>query len=113
MRRFIPEAYSSDMEEPHRPTLSGQSRFRHRGRVGREKDSRGSPVQVWAAWFPCGESPRSSIQGFPLDGLRLSARRQSLGGNSIGENFCRGDLNVDGRAITWDLRYRSTFHVTL
>ena len=88
------------------------------GRGGCEKDSRGSPVQVWATWFPRGESPRSSIQGFPLEGLRLSAKRQSpfeleLAGNSIGENFCRGDLNLDGHAITWDLRYRSTFHVTL
>ena len=88
------------------------------GRGDCEKDSRGSPVQVWATWFPRGESPRSSIQGFPLEGLRLSAKRQSpfeleLAGNSIGENFCRGDLNLDGHAITWDLRYRSTFHVTL
>jgi len=88
------------------------------GRSGCVGDSRGSPVQVWATWFPRGESPRSFIQGFPLDGLRLSARRQSpfqleVARNSIGETFCRGDLNVDGHAITWDLRYRSTFHVTL
>ncbi|HKH97776.1 MAG TPA: hypothetical protein VJ999_01605 [Candidatus Sulfotelmatobacter sp.] len=31
----------------------------------------------------------------------------------IEENSCRGTLRVDGHTITWDLRYRSTFGVTL
>ena len=88
------------------------------GRGGCMEDSRGMPVQVWATWFPCGESARSYIQGFPLEGLRLSAKGRSpfqlaVPGNSVGENFCHGDLNVDGHTIAWELRYCSTFHVTL
>jgi hypothetical protein len=78
----------------------------------------GLPVQVWATWFPRDGKPQSFIQGFPLEGLDLSARRQNpfrfrSGKNEIGENSCRGALEVDGHAISWELRWRSTFHVTL
>jgi len=76
------------------------------------------PVQVWATWFPRDGKPQSFIQGFPLEGLDLSTRGQNpfhlrLGKNEIGENFCRGDLAVDGHRVFWDMQYRSTFHVTL
>ena len=62
--------------------------------------------------------PQSFIQGFPLEGLDLSARKQNpfhfrSGKNEIGENFCRGALEVDGHTISWELRWRSTFHVTI
>jgi hypothetical protein len=76
------------------------------------------PVQVWATWFPAGGKPQNFIQGFPLEGLDISRRGQSpfrfrMGENSIEEDSCRGSLNVDGHAIAWNLRYRSTFAVTL
>ena len=36
-----------------------------------------------------------------------------IGDNGIEEDSCQGTLQVDGHAITWNLRYRSTFRVTL
>ena len=79
---------------------------------------RGMPVQVWATWFPVGGKPESFIQGFALEGLEISRRGQSpfyfrVAGNEIGEGSCRGSLEVDGNAVAWNLRYRSTFRVTL
>jgi hypothetical protein len=76
------------------------------------------PVQVWATWFPRDGTPQSFIQGFALDDLELSARRQTpfhfrIGNNSVEENSCRGALQVSGHTISWDLHYRSTFRVTL
>jgi hypothetical protein len=88
------------------------------GRGGCANDPRGKPVQVWATWFPRDEKPQSFIQGFPLEEMRVSARKQNpfhfqVGNNEIGEDFCRGTLQADGHAISWDLRYRSAFRVTL
>lgn len=88
------------------------------GRGGCAGDSRGSPVQVWATWFPAEGKPQSFIQGFPLQGLELSPRRQTpfrfaVGANAIAEDSCRGDLQVDGHEVSWDLRYASTFRTTL
>ncbi len=88
------------------------------GRRGCPGDARALPVQVWASWFPRDGKPQSFIQGFPVDGLDLSARSHNpfhfrSGKNEIGENFCRGALDVDGHTISWDLRWRSTFHITL
>ncbi len=53
-----------------------------------------------------------------MEGLDLSARGQNpfqfrIGNNEIGENSCRGALEVEGHALSWDIRYRSTFRVTL
>ncbi len=53
-----------------------------------------------------------------MDGLNLSSRRQNpfhfqIGNNEIGESCCQGALDVEGRAISWDLQYRSAFRVTL
>ncbi len=88
------------------------------GRGGCPGDPRGIPVQVWATWFPQGGKPQSFIQGFPLEELDLSARRQNpfhfrTGNSAIGESSCRGTLEVEGHAISWDLQYRSAFRVTL
>ena len=88
------------------------------GRRGCADDPRGMPVQIWATWFPVDGKPQSFIQGFPLKGLDLSARRQDpfhfrIGNNEIGEGFCRGALEIGGQALSWDIHYRSTFRVTL
>jgi hypothetical protein len=88
------------------------------GRGGCPGDSRGMPVQVWAAWFPRDDKPLSFIRGFPLHGLNLSARGRNpflfcIGDNAIEETSCRGKLALDGHTISWDLRYRSTFRLTL
>jgi hypothetical protein len=76
------------------------------------------PVQVWATWFPVGGTPQSFIQGFALPGLDISDRRQSpfhfrIGDNDIGEDSCKGSLQVDGHSVSWNLRYHSTFRATL
>jgi hypothetical protein len=88
------------------------------GRNGCVVDSRGMPVQVWATWFPRDGKPQSFIQGFAAADLDLSVRGQNpfhfrSAGNEIGEGFCRGKLQVDGRTISWDLRWHSNFRVTL
>ena len=88
------------------------------GRDGCSGGPSGMPVQVWATWFPRDAKPQSFIQGFPHERLKLSARGRNpfhLGSaeNEIGEDFCRGNLSVDGHKICWDLQYGSTFHVTL
>jgi len=88
------------------------------GRSGCAGDPGGMPVQVWATWFPQDGKPQSFIQGFPLEGLDLSARRQNpfrfrIGNHEIGESSCRGALAVGGHAISWDLHYCSAFRVTL
>ena len=88
------------------------------GRGGCPEHPRGMPVQVWATWFPPEGKPQTFIQGFSLQGLELSTRGQSpfqfrTGNNAIGENSCRGALEVEGHTISWDLHYHSTFRVTL
>jgi hypothetical protein len=88
------------------------------GRDGCAGNSRGMPVQVWATWFPRHGKPLSFIQGFPLDSLELSRKGRTpfyfgVNGNGIEEDCCRGALDVDGHAISWNLQYRSTFRVTL
>jgi hypothetical protein len=88
------------------------------GRGGCPEDPRGMPVQVWASWFPREGKPQSFIQGFPLQGLELSARGQSpfyfrIGNNMIDDRSCSGALEVEGRSISWDLHYHSTFRLTL
>jgi len=88
------------------------------GRDGCPQDAGGMPVQVWATWFPSEGKPRSFIQGFPLRELEISPRGQSpfhfkAGENAIDETSCCGAIDGGGCAISWDLRYRSTFRVTL
>jgi len=88
------------------------------GRGGCAGNLRGMPVQVWATWFPAGGVPQTLIQGFPLAGLDIRRRGQSpfhfrIGDNRIEEESCRGSLEGDGHGISWNLRYRSTFRVTL
>ncbi len=88
------------------------------GRGGCAENSQGKPVQVWATWFPAGGKPQSFIQGFPLGGLELTGRGEApfhfrTGGNGIEEDCCRGALEVDGHAVSWNLQYQSSFRVTL
>jgi len=88
------------------------------GRDGCSGDVRGHAVQVWATWFPQNGKPQTFIQGFNSTSLDLSARGQNpfhlrIGDNQISQSACRGALQVDGHAISWDLQYRSTFRVTL
>ncbi len=88
------------------------------GRGGCAGNPRGLPVQVWATWFPAGGNPQSFIQGFPLGGVDLSRKGQTpfhfrVHGNGMDEDSCQGALQVEGHAISWNLRHRSTFRVTL
>lgn len=88
------------------------------GRGGCASNPLGMPVQVWATWFPRDGRPQSFIQGYTMDGLRLSPKGRdpfhfAIADNSIDEDSCRGQLRVDGHDISWELRYRSTFRVTL
>jgi hypothetical protein len=88
------------------------------GRGGCSGNIQSKAVQVWASWFPAGGTPQNFIQGYSLDQLDLSSRGQApfhfkAGDNTIEEDSCRGNLKIDGHQITWNLRYRSTFHVTL
>jgi hypothetical protein len=88
------------------------------GRGGCPADSRGMPVQVWATWFPALGKPETFMQHMPLSELQISERNKSpfrlaAGQNEIGEGYCRGDVDVEGHRISWDLQYRSTFRVTL
>ena len=88
------------------------------GRKGCVDNPLGMPVQVWATWFPRDARPQSFIQGFPLQEFQLSAKGQdpfhfAIADNAIDENSCRGRLNVGGHKILWELRYSSSFHVTL
>jgi hypothetical protein len=113
------------------------------GRGGCASNAQGQPVQVWATWFPREGKPETWIQGFSLERLRsngegssgsglnnagsrnagsgsvgLSKRGASpffleMGENRIGENECRGRIEVGGQRICWDLRYRASFRVEL
>jgi len=88
------------------------------GRLGCPGNPQGMPVQVWATYFPLEGKPQSFIRGFPLHDLHISSRKQSpfyfrVDSSGIEENSCRGALEVDGRQISWDLQYHSTFRVTL
>ena len=88
------------------------------GRGGCPGNPQAQPAQVWATWFPANGRPESFIQGFPLQELALSRKGQAplhfrIGDNQIEEDSCRGALQIDGHEITWNLRCRSTFRVTL
>jgi hypothetical protein len=103
------------------------------GRGGCAGDAQGQPVQVWATWFPREGKPETWIQGFSIESLRssgpgsgnaglsnvgLSERGASpffleIGENRIGENECRGCIDVGSQKIRWDLRYRSSFRTEL
>ena len=76
-----------------------------------------APVQVWATWFPRGGQPETFIQEFPVEALQVSERGGPFfleaGPNRIEHDSCRGALEVRGRRLSWDLRYRSNFGTTL
>lgn len=88
------------------------------GRGGCIQNPQGSPVQVWATFFPREAKPLSFIHGFPLTGLELSPRHRSpfrlaVAGNVITEDSCCGRLQAGGHEVNWELRYASTFQVTI
>jgi len=88
------------------------------GHSGCANSPQGKPVQVWATWFPVGATPRSFILGFSLSELNLSGKGQcpfhfEAGENEIGEDYCRGALNVEGHHLKWNLHYQSNFKVIL
>lgn len=88
------------------------------GRDGCPGNPMGMPVQIWATWFPRDDKAQSFIQGLPLHVLDLRARKQRpfhfrSAKNAIDEDACRGRLEVDGHKISWDIKYVSTFRVTL
>src|SRR5258708_4303968 len=63
-----------------------------------------SGVVFGKARFRC---PRSGNAGFGVRGA--SPFFLEIGENRIGEDECRGRIEVGGQRICWDLRYRSTF----
>jgi hypothetical protein len=88
------------------------------GRGGCSTNRLGMPVQIWATWFPPHGKPESFIQGFPLDGFRLSAKGQSpfhfaIADNNIDQDSCHGHVKANGHEVSWDLHYSSTFRVIL
>lgn len=88
------------------------------GRGGCAGSPQGMPVQLWATWFPAGGVPQSFIQGHPSSAMNIFRKQQApfrfqIGDSEIGEDYCRGTLEVNGHRLSWNLQYRSTFHVTL
>jgi len=88
------------------------------GRDGGSTENKKMPVQIWATFFSRDTKPQTFIQGFPSDKLELSQRHQlpfqfRAAENAIDENSCRGNLSIDGHSISWNLRNRSNFGVTL
>jgi hypothetical protein len=88
------------------------------GNDGCNAEPAGMPVQVWATWFPREGKPQTFIQGYPAEALELSARGKlpfhlRVAENGIEEDACWGDLHVDGHAISWKLRNRSSFGLVL
>ena len=81
-------------------------------------NARGFPVQVWATWFPRGESPQHYLAGFPRGRLQTSKRFASpffldCEGQRIEENSCRAAIEVNSHKVSWDLQFHSTRAYTM
>lgn len=88
------------------------------GRGGCVGNHSGSPVQVWATYFPRGARSQSFIQGFSLEEITLSPRGQqpfrfAVVDDAIEENSCRGRVTADGHNVCWNLHYTSSFRTVL
>ena len=88
------------------------------GRQGCSADPSAMPVQIWATWFPRQGKPQTFIEGFPVEALALSPRRQHpfffrIADCGIEHNDCWGHLHVGGHSIAWKLRYHSNFGAVL
>lgn len=88
------------------------------GRGGCNAESSGLPVQIWAVWFPRQGKPQTFIQGFPLEAIELTRRRElpfrfCVAESGIEKNTCWGKLHVGGQSLAWKLRYISNFGVVL
>lgn len=84
------------------------------GRQGCSADPSGMPVQVWATWFPRQGKPQTFIEGFPLEALAGSPRRQlpfffHVADCGIEHSDCWGHLHAGGHSLFWKLRYHSNF----
>ncbi len=65
-----------------------------------------------------GSLSNAGLDNSGMSGAGLSRRGASpfflaVGENQIGEDACRGRIEVGGQRISWDLRYRSTFRAEL
>ena len=87
------------------------------GRNGCANIPGAAPAQVWATWFPRDSGPETYIQQFPVTAVKLTAPSEpfflEIGPNRIGADLYRGSIEARGQRITWDLRCRSHFSVTL
>ena len=86
-------------------------------RDGCAQISGGAPAQVWATWFPRDGRPETFIEEFPVSAVRLAPRSEpfflEIGPNRIENDLYRGSIAARGQRISWDLRCRSHFSVTL
>ena len=88
------------------------------GRNGCTRNRRDCRCKCGQRGFLVDGKPQTFIQGYPAEALELSGRGElpfhfRIAENGIEENTCWGDLHVDGHAISWKLRNRSTFGVVL
>ena len=87
------------------------------GREGCRGVPGAAPVQVWATWFPRDGQPETFIQEFPVEALRVNGKNGAFfleaGPNRVEDDSCRGALDLRGHRLSWDLRYRSNFGLTL
>lgn len=77
-----------------------------------------APVQLWATWFPRGGRPETYIQEFPLSALKFGSVHGQpfvweVGPNRLEDSGCCGAIDARGKHISWELRQRSHFGVTL
>jgi len=87
------------------------------GRHGCPDASLAAPAQLWATWFPREGQPETSIQEFSLRDLHIAALSEpftlKIGSSCIVEDRCNGAIEARGQPISWNLRYRSHFAITL
>jgi len=77
----------------------------------------GGPAQIWATWFPRDQRPETFIQEFPVAEVKLAAPSQpfslEIGPNRLDDDCCHGRIEARRQTISWDLRYRSHYSVTM
>ena len=97
------------------PLLADESRTRTAASAIRAE----CPFRYGPLGFLCDGKPHELHSRISARGPGHSAAREVLhftfgvNDNGIEEDCCRGALEVDGHAISWNLRYRSTFRVDL
>lgn len=86
--------------------------------LGKKSEDTARPAQVWATWFPRNGASQGFIQGFTREQLSLSRRKVlpfycQIAENGIEEGRCWGNLQVNGRALSWKLKWNSEFGFVL